>query len=76
MGAGNTSFTAALAHYIDGHLALNINHPYVAISKIACGAFVLGAEGRIKIFPAAEGTATEMLVEGLVEQVRRKKLAG
>jgi len=46
-------FTTSLAHYIDGHLAMNLNHDLVSITKIACGAFVLGAEGKVKLFPPA-----------------------
>ncbi|KAI9879837.1 MAG: hypothetical protein M1830_006860 [Pleopsidium flavum] len=43
-------FTAALSHYMDAHLAMSLTHPDISISKIACGAFVLGAEGKVKIF--------------------------
>ena len=44
-------FTVALSHYLSGHLAMPISHQEVRISKIACAAFVLGAEGKLKIFP-------------------------
>lgn len=42
-------FTEALARYVQQHLALDMFHPAVRISKIACGGFVL-SEGRVKIF--------------------------
>jgi hypothetical protein len=44
-------FTAALSHYLSSHLALPISHQEIRISKIACAAFVLGAEGKLKLFP-------------------------
>ncbi|TKA81978.1 hypothetical protein B0A49_00473 [Cryomyces minteri] len=44
-------FTAALSHYLHAHLALSFSHPGVRISKIACGAFALSADGKMKIFP-------------------------
>lgn len=31
------------------HSALRLEHEGVSVVKIACGAFVLGAEGRVKI---------------------------
>lgn len=42
-------FTETLAQYLQQHLALDMFHPAVRISKIACGGFVL-SEGRVKIF--------------------------
>lgn len=42
-------FTDALAQYVLQHLALDMFHPAVRISKVACGGFVL-SEGRVKIF--------------------------
>lgn len=42
-------FIEALAQYLQQHLALDMFHPAVRISKIACGGFVL-SEGRVKIF--------------------------
>ena len=44
-------FTAALSHYLSSHLAMPISHQEIRMSKIACAAFVLGAEGKLKIFP-------------------------
>lgn len=42
-------FTEALAEYVRDHLALDIFHPAVRVTKIACGGFVL-SEGRVKVF--------------------------
>lgn len=44
------AFWTALAHYVRSHLSLDINHYDVRVSKVACGAFVLGREGRMKVF--------------------------
>lgn len=44
-------FTEALAQYISKNLALDMFHPAVRVTKIACGGFVL-SEGRVKIFGA------------------------
>lgn len=43
-------FTAALSRYTNAHLAMPLTHSDISISKIACGIFVLGAEGKVKIF--------------------------
>lgn len=42
-------FTEALAQYVRENLALDMFHPAVRVTKIACGGFVL-SEGRVKIF--------------------------
>ncbi|KAI9783804.1 MAG: hypothetical protein M1839_003140 [Geoglossum umbratile] len=47
----NDPFTKALSQYLNTHLALSLTHPDVGISKIACGSFALGAEGKVKMFP-------------------------
>lgn len=52
-------FTEALAAYLRQHLALDMFHPAVRVSRIACGGFVL-SEGRVKLFgvpppPGGEG---------------------
>lgn len=50
-------FTEALAEYVRDHLALDIFHPAVRVTKIACGGFVL-SEGRVKLFgipPSGDG---------------------
>lgn len=72
-------FTEALAQYVQQHLALDMFHPAVRISKIACGGFVL-SEGRVKIFgtppsvsadegtPDAKQRATWGVLGGLLEK--------
>lgn len=72
-------FTEALAKYVQQHLALDMFHPAVRISKIACGGFVL-SEGRVKIFgtppsvgaddgtPVAKQRATWGVLGGLLEK--------
>jgi hypothetical protein len=73
-GAGDNPFFDALATYIKAHLALNMADERVKVVRIACGAFVLGAEGRIKItqpLSSADGDssqsrATRRLVNGLI----------
>lgn len=75
-------FMAALAHYIQAYTALDINHPHVNIAKVACGAFVLGADGRIKLFPppgdghgSAQARATRALATRLIDLARTKQIA-
>lgn len=45
------AFITALSHYTTTHLALPLFHPKTSISKLACGAFALASEGRIKLYP-------------------------
>lgn len=47
-GSHTKPFTAALSRYLQQHLALDIAHPKVHISKISCNSFHLGAE-RLKL---------------------------
>lgn len=49
-------FLNAVGAYLDEHLALDLFHPGVSVTKIACGGFVL-SEGRIKVFtpPSDDG---------------------
>lgn len=54
-GESRGPFTAALARYLDAHLALRFGHSDVQVVKIACGAFVLGAEGRVRIVDQRRG---------------------
>ena len=42
-------FMIALSDYIIEHLALDVSHEAVFLSKVSCGAFVLGREGRARI---------------------------
>lgn len=74
-------FTDALAQYVLQHLALDMFHPAVRISKVACAGFVL-SEGRVKIFgvspsvdadrriPDAEQKATWGVLNVLQEKAR------
>ena len=76
-------FVEALAQYMQQHLALDMFHPAVRISKIACGGFVL-SEGRVKIFgvppsvdadhgvPDARQRAIWGVLSGLLEKARVK----
>ncbi|KAJ6265358.1 kinetochore complex Sim4 subunit Fta1-domain-containing protein [Bipolaris maydis] len=41
-------FTAALSNYLNRHLALDLSHPKVQVSRISCASFHLGIE-RLKI---------------------------
>ena len=74
-GRGRESpFMEALATYVKAHLALNLKDERVRIVRIACGGFVLGSEGKIKLHAPtgehgadAQGRATNRLVNGLVE---------
>lgn len=43
-------FMAALQKYLQAHLALKLNADQVIISRVACGAFALGKEGKMKLF--------------------------
>ena len=60
----STPFLSALSEYFSTHLAMSLNlanfkpsksdamestSPYVRLTKLSCGAFVLGAEGRLKL---------------------------
>ncbi|ELR06990.1 hypothetical protein GMDG_02312 [Pseudogymnoascus destructans 20631-21] len=47
-------FWTALHTYTTKRLALDLSNPSVAVAKIACGAFVIAAEGRVKISAPAE----------------------
>ena len=69
----STPFMEALATYVKGHMALDLKHERVKIVRISSGAFVLGAEGKMKLStPAGDELgshqlrATRGLVDGLV----------
>lgn len=70
-------FTEALARYVDKHLGLNLFHPGVRVTKIACGGFVM-SEGRLKVFAPRDGAAQRQraAVWGLVEGLGRKAQGG
>jgi len=46
---GKSPLSAALERYIQSHLALNLTHERVRILRVACGAFTLGVEGKVKL---------------------------
>ncbi|KAH9213261.1 kinetochore complex Sim4 subunit Fta1-domain-containing protein [Leptodontidium sp. 2 PMI_412] len=72
--SSDSPFFDALATYIKGHLALDLRHEKVRIVRIACGAFVLGAEGKVKLTHltgavdegSSRGAATRRLVNGFM----------
>ncbi|EON69220.1 hypothetical protein W97_08479 [Coniosporium apollinis CBS 100218] len=51
-------FTAALSLYLKKHLALDLSHPGVVLSKVACTPFALDSQGKIKIFSPSSSTTT------------------
>lgn len=57
-GSSRQPFTDALAQYVLQHLALDMFHPAVRISKVACGGFVL-SEGRVKFFGLPPGAGAD-----------------
>lgn len=82
---GKGLFFGALEKYVQKHLALDLTHENVKIVRIACAAFVLGAEGKIKITrptggdggddEAGQRRATRRLVNGLVDVAKGGKLS-
>lgn len=67
-------FMEALTLYVHTHLALNLGHEDVNILRVACGAFVLGAEGKAKLTEPiefdgdnAQGRATAILIDDLIQ---------
>jgi hypothetical protein len=73
--AHESPFMTALWNYVNAHLALDMRHERVKILKVACGAFVLGAEGKAKLTERVEGdsvqsSATRKLVDGLIQMGR------
>ncbi|KAI9051739.1 hypothetical protein LZ554_004779 [Drepanopeziza brunnea f. sp. 'monogermtubi'] len=83
-GDGDSPFFKALTTYIKGHMALDLRSEKVKISRIACGAFVLGSEGKIKLtqLPSesdrqpARGPATGRLINGLIGAAAGGLLSG
>lgn len=71
VGNGESPFMNALSSFVMAHLALDMRNERVRILRIACGAFVLGAEGRIKLtelsgVDSVQTRSTWNLVDGLV----------
>jgi hypothetical protein len=73
-------FMNALSIFVKTHLALDIKHEGVRVLRIACGAFVLGVEGRIKLtqppgIELLQQRSTWNLVDGLIGIAKGGKLA-
>jgi hypothetical protein len=74
-GKDELPFLNALASYVEAHLALDLRHERVKIVRIACGAFVLGGDGRAKLTPPSglddgdnsQSRATRRLVNDLIK---------
>jgi hypothetical protein len=63
-------FSTALSKYINSHMALDTAHDQVKILRIACGAFVLGADGRIKLTePQGDNGVWYRATDNLVSQL-------
>lgn len=73
-------FTDALAAYLSHHLALDIHHPGVRVTRVVCDAFAL-SEGRVKVFaPRGDGAgdgdgaaAVETFVRDLVRRAKGRE---
>ncbi len=89
-GSGSLQpFTEVLACYLKEHLGLNLFHPGVRVTKIACGGFAM-SEMRLKMFAPADDGATQgsgssllgqrgavlELLGGLVEKAQSQALTG
>ncbi|MCJ1232171.1 hypothetical protein MMC14_000120 [Varicellaria rhodocarpa] len=42
-------FMVALSHYLRTHLAMDLSHDQIHVSKASCGSFALAREGRVKV---------------------------
>ncbi|KUJ16598.1 uncharacterized protein LY89DRAFT_87938 [Mollisia scopiformis] len=81
---GDSPFFDALAAYIKGHMALDMRHEGVKVMRIACGPFVLGSEGKIKLTQpvsnedgsSPQSRATRRLINGLVDLAAGSGLKG
>lgn len=56
-----TPFTSAISTYLQKHLALDLSHPKVQITKVTCGSFVLSLD-RLKLFAPADSDVS--IIEG------------
>ncbi|KAK3323103.1 kinetochore complex Sim4 subunit Fta1-domain-containing protein [Cercophora scortea] len=65
-------FTAALGWYMDHHLGLDMFHPGVRVTKVACAGFAM-SEGRLKVFGSAgearRGASSEGQRQAVLELV-------
>ncbi|OBT77479.1 hypothetical protein VF21_05275 [Pseudogymnoascus sp. 05NY08] len=62
-------FWTSLHTYSTKHLALDLSNPSVSVVKIACGAFVIAGEGRVKISTPSEGRGEREGAEGVVRML-------
>jgi hypothetical protein len=74
-------FNAALRKYVNGHLAFEMESEKVRILKIACGAFVLGVDGKVKLTEPVQGNdvwnrATSNLLSELILVAKGGAVAG
>jgi Kinetochore complex Sim4 subunit Fta1 len=63
-------FTTSLSTYLTTHLALDCTHASIELSRVACGGFALGREGRVKVFTPAASASVDggnEIVKGLVD---------
>lgn len=69
-------FMAALGQYMSHHIGLNIFHPGVRITRVACGGFVI-SEDRVKVFsPPSSPTAEDGGRKAMAEQTTVWSLVG
>jgi hypothetical protein len=75
-------FLDALMMHVDTHLALDMRHESVRILRVACGAFVLGAEGKAKLTEpttsdgdTVQSRATRILIDDLIELAEGRGMA-
>ena len=79
-GNNESPFMNALSIFVKTHLALDMKHERVRVLRIACGAFVLGVEGRVKLtepsgIDSMQTRSTWNLVDGLIGIAKGGKLA-
>ncbi|KAG9248139.1 kinetochore complex Sim4 subunit Fta1-domain-containing protein [Calycina marina] len=81
--AGNTPerpFMNTMSNYIRANMALDLSHEMIKITKIACDAFVLSGQGKIKLIEPTPGNesvqnrATWNLVGGLIDVAKGSAL--
>ncbi|KAH8809165.1 kinetochore complex Sim4 subunit Fta1-domain-containing protein [Xylogone sp. PMI_703] len=72
----NRPFMNALNAFVDAHLAMDLKHDQVKLLRIACAAFVLGSEGKVKLTRPinddedGQWRATQLLVTRLIQRAR------
>ena len=47
------AFTTAVRDYMHHNLAMDLSHKSISIAKIACGSFVLGKDGKVKLLSSS-----------------------